>query len=151
MDVVRRFTSGAYAQALSSWAWLEGIDRMEPVLTNAFGDVFLRDQDGSFAFLDTVEGSLVPAWPDAATLQAAINTKEVQDEYLLAHLVRAAGLVPGPEQVLSFRVPPVLGGELSVENIELADFVVSVNVAGQVHEQVRALPPGTPVTDIRID
>ena len=122
MDVVRRFTSDAYAQALSSWAWLEGIDRMEPVLANAFGDVFLRDQDGSFAFLDTVDGSLVPAWPDAATLQAAINTREVQD-ILLAHLVRAARLVPGPEQVLSFRVPPVLGGELSVENIELAAFV----------------------------
>ena len=136
---------------MSSWAWLEGLDRMVPVLANAFGDVFLRDQDGSFSFLDTVDGSLARAWPDAAALQAAINTREVQDEYLLAHLVRAAGLEPGPEQVLSFRIPPVLGGELSVENIELADFVVSVNVAGQVHEQVRALPPGTPVTDIRID
>ena len=88
---------------------------------------------------------------DAATLQAAINTREVQDEYLLAHLVRATELEPGPEQVLSFRIPPVLGGELSVANIELADFVVSVSVAGQIHEQVRALPPGTPVTDIRIE
>jgi len=68
MDVVRRFTSDAYAQAMSFWAWLKGIDRMEPVLANAFGDVFLRDQDGSFEFLDTVDGSLVPAWPDAATL-----------------------------------------------------------------------------------
>jgi hypothetical protein len=124
---------------------------MEPVLANGFGDVFLRDQDGSFSFLDTLGGSLVPAWPDAATLQAAINTREVQDEYLLAHLVRATELEPGPEQVLSFRIPPVLGGELSVANIELADFVVSVSVAGQIHEQVRALPPGTPVTDIRIE
>ena len=35
---------------------------------NAFGDVFLRDQDGSFEFLDTVDGSLVLVWPDAATL-----------------------------------------------------------------------------------
>ena len=153
MDVVRRFTSDAYAQALSSWTWLEGIDRMEPVLANAVGDVFLRDPDGSFWFLDTVEGSLVPTWPDAASLQAAVNTREVQEQYLLAHLVRdaaEAGMDPGPDQVLSFRLPPVLGGELSVDNVELADFAVSVNLAGQVHEQVRSLPPGTPVTDIRI-
>ena len=153
MDVVRRFSSEAYAQALSSWVWLEGLERLEPVLANAFGDLFLRGSDGSFSFLDTVEGSLVPTWPDAASLQAAVDTREVQEQYLLAHLVRAAaeaGMEPGPEQVLTFTVPPVLGGELSVENLELADFAVSVDLAGQVHEQVRSLPPGTPVTDLRI-
>jgi type VI secretion system (T6SS) immunity protein Tdi1 len=153
MDLVRRFSSEAYVQALSSWTWLEGLERSKPVLANAFGDVFLQAPDGSFSFLDTVEGSLVPTWPDAASLQAAVNTREAQEQYLLSHLVHAAaeaGMDPGPDQVLSFTVPPVLGGELSVENIEPADFVVSVNIAGQVHEQVRSLPPGTPVTDVRI-
>jgi hypothetical protein len=61
------------------------------------------------------------------------------------------GLAPGNDQVLSFKVPPVLGGELSTENLEVADFVVSVNVAGQIHDQVRLLPPGAPIAGITID
>ena len=68
-------------------------------------------------------------------------------------LVKAAsdtGLLPGADQVLSFKVPPVLGGELAPANLELADFVVAVNLAGQIHEQVRSLPPGTPITGITI-
>lgn len=154
MDSIRRFRPGEYAEALSSWAWLEGLDGMTPALTNVFGDVFLQGQDGSFSFLDTVRGRLDRVWSDAAALQADVNTPKVQDEYLmigLAHAADAAGLTPGDGQVLSFKVPPVLGGALDVENLELADFVVAVNIAGQIHRQVKAFPPGTPITGLTID
>lgn len=65
----------------------------------------------------------------------------------LAQAAEGAGLTPGGDQVLSFKVPPVLGGELSPENLELADFVVAVNLTGQIHEQVKSLPPGTSISD----
>lgn len=126
---------------------------MTPALTNAFGDVFLQSQDGSFSFLDTVEGRLQLVWPDAAAFQTDINTPTAQDHYLMIGLAQAAadaGLEPAPDQILSFKTPPVLGGELSMENLEIADFVVTVNVAGQVHGQVRSLPPGAPITGITI-
>lgn len=140
--------------ALEGWGWLGGLTGMTPALANAFGDLFLQASDGSFAFLDTLGGSLERMWPDAASLQAAINTSQGQDEYLLIGLFRdaaTAGLEPGPEQVLSFRVPPVIGGELAVENLEVTDFVVAVNMAGQIHEQIRDLPPGTPISGFTVD
>lgn len=154
MEMTRRFGADAYAQALESWNWLEGLAEMSPALTNAFGDVFLQAKDGSFWFLDTVEGRLDRVWSDAVSLQADINTPAAQDEYLMVGLAQdaeAVGLMPGNDQVLSFKVPPVLGGELSTENLEISDFVVSVNVAGQIHDQVRSLPPGAPITGITID
>lgn len=154
MEFIRRFGACAYAEALSSWAWVDGLTGMTPALANVFGDVFLQDQDGSFSFLDTVGGRLDRVWSDAASLQADINSPKAQDEYLMVGLAKAAegaGLTPRGDQVLSFKVPPVLGGELSTENLELADFVVAVNLAGQIHEQVKSLPPGTSISGLTLD
>lgn len=154
MELIRRFRSDEYAEALSSWAWLGGLAGMIPALTNVFGDVFLQGQDGSFSFLDTVGGRLDRVWSDAAALQADINNPQAQDEYLmigLVHAADAAGLAPGDGQVLSFKVPPVLGGALDPENLEHADFVVAVNIAGQIHERVKTLSPATPITGLTID
>jgi len=36
-------------------------------------------------------------------------------------------------------------------NIGVIDFVVGVNLAGQLHEQVRGLPPGTAIQGVTID
>ena len=154
MEPIRRFDERSYSAALESWAWLDGVAGMSPALANAFGDLFLQAEDGSFAFLSTLDGTLGPVWPDAASLQAAINTRQAQDELLLVGLVddaSQAGLDPGPREVLSFNVPPVLGGDVSVDNLTVADFMVTVNLAGQIPEQIKDLPPGTKISGVTID
>jgi hypothetical protein len=154
MELIRRFGANAYAEALESWSWLDELGGTTPALTNTFGDVFLQNQDGSFWFLDIVGGRLEHVWSDAATLQADINTPAAQAQYLMIRLAESAdeaGLTPGEDQVLAFKVPPVLGGELATGNLELADFVMTVNLAGQIHGQVRSLPPGTPITGLTIE
>ena len=153
MELIRRFSPEQYDAALESWSWLEQLEGKKTVFASAFGDLFLQGADG-FWFLDTIEGTLSHRWPDAQTLQSEINAREAQDEYLLAGLVEAAsraGMAPQADQVLAFVVAPVLGGPLSVENIEVADFVVSVNILGQIHEQVKDLPPGSKISGISID
>jgi hypothetical protein len=128
--------------------------RCLPSSRNAFGDVFLQAVDGSFAFLDTLEGNLERNWTDAKGLQAAINTPDGQGQYLMSHLVVAAtdaGLVPGPGEILSFKIAPVLGGAVEIANLEVSDFVVAIDIAGQTLRHVASLPPGTPVSDIVID
>ena len=40
---------------------------------------------------------------------------------------------------------------LSVSNIQVIDFVVSVNVLGQLHRQGRDLPPGAQISEFRLD
>jgi hypothetical protein len=68
----------------------------------------------------------------------------------LAAEAERAGLLPGQDQVYDFKVTPALGGPIEVGNIGIIDFVVGVNIAGQLHDQLRGLPPGTPITGVTI-
>lgn len=43
-----------------------------------------------------------------------------------------AGLVLGDAQVYDFTPPPALGGSYEVANLSIMDFVVAVNIAGQL-------------------
>ncbi|WP_404384134.1 DUF1851 domain-containing protein [Knoellia locipacati] len=153
MELIRRFDAGLLAQGLEDWSWLPDLSGKAPVATSAFGDVFLEGDDGVW-FLDTMEGRLTREWDSTAALQEQLNTVEGQDQYLLAGLVEAAhesGLEPSAEQVLSFKVAPVLGGEIEVVNVEVTDLVVALSIAGQIHRQVKDLPPGTPISGITVD
>ncbi|MDQ3786598.1 MAG: DUF1851 domain-containing protein [Actinomycetota bacterium] len=146
MELTRRFTPESFDAALASWDWL-GLDGKAPVFASPFGDVFLESPEGIW-WLDTLQGELTCPWPDPAALAEDLRTEEGQNQFLLAWLAadaEARGLVPTADQVYGFVVPPVLSGEVAVENVEVIDFVVAVTIAGQIHEQVRDLPPGTPI------
>lgn len=151
MELTRSFTAEQYTRGLESWRWL-GLVGKAPVFASLFGDVFFRSSDG-FWWLDTLEGTLTCPWVTADALRAELNTPEGQDQYLLAGLAFGAaqqGIVPDATQVYDFTTPPVLGGAIDLDNLEVVDFVVSVNIAGQIHDQVRGLPPGTPISGISI-
>ena len=47
--------------------------------------------------------------------------------------------------------PLVLGGEAAVENLEASDFVVTMHIRGQIHDQIRGLPPGTKITGFNVE
>lgn len=151
MLLTKTFTAETYARALESWAWLEIGDRA-PVLASLFGDVFLRDQQG-YWFLDSIEGSLALVAPTRNELQNKLDTVEGQDLYLLGALAMAAdrrGLHLQANEVYDFEIPPVLGGTTDLDNVVKRDFVVSLNLAGQLHNQVRNLPPGTRITGFEL-
>jgi hypothetical protein len=152
VDLTRVFAAEQFSRGLESWGWID-IGQREPLFTSPFGDVFFRSDDG-FWWLDTLEGSLTRPWDDAEAMKADLGTPDGQDQYLLAGLALAAerrGVVPGADQVYGFAVPPALGGDLTVENVEAIDFIVSLNIAGQLHEQIRNLPPGTRISGFTFD
>lgn len=147
----RQFPEASYRQALESWTFID-LASKRPLFTSPFGDVFFQARDGLW-WLDTLEGTLSRLWDAPEELRAALRTAEGQDKYLLAGLAYAAhssGLVPEPDQIYDFTVPPVLGGKLDVSNISLRNFVVAVNLAGQLHSQVRTLPPGTRISGVTL-
>jgi hypothetical protein len=141
MELTRTFTTDQYERALESWQWLD-LAGKEPVFATPFGDVVLRAADG-FWWLDALGGELSRPWESIEAMRAELNTPEGQERYLLASLVYVAdqrGLVPDQDQVYGFLQPPALGGPVDAENVELVDFVVALNIAGQIHEQIRSLP-----------
>jgi hypothetical protein len=152
MEPIKRFSPEQYEQALDSWAWLD-LAGKTPQFASLFGDLFLESPEGWW-YLDTIEGGLEQVWQTGAQLQAALNTPEGRDQYLLLGLAKEAerrGVSLAENEVYSLTPPPVLGGELDAANISALDFVVAVDLAGQIHDQVRKLPPGTPISGISIN
>lgn len=151
MDPIRRFPIDAYSAALESWSFLELADK-QPLFTSPFGDVFLQAADG-FWFLDVIGGELNHRWSTEQEFSECLNSRAGQDEYLMIGLATAAdeaGLKPNASEVYGFGVPPVLGGATEVSNVELSDFIVALNFAGQIHKQVRDLPSGTPISGVSL-
>lgn len=140
-------------KGLESWSWID-FSGLEPVLISALGDVFFRTDEGGVVMLDTIEGKLVPLADDFDQFREVLNTAEVQEQLLFASLVFAAhrerGLALEDGQCFDFKIPPMLGGEISVDALEVINFVVKLNVAGQIHAQIKDLPPGTPIGKIDI-
>lgn len=152
MELLRHFSADDYVRALEDWAWT-GAGSLTPVAASVFGDVFLSGPAG-ILMLDTLEGRLVPAFSDVDEMRSVLATPDGQDQFLTAGLALAAedrGLVPGGGQVYAYAIPPVLGGKIAVDNIEVMDFVVWLSIAGQLHEQVRNLAPGTRISGVTID
>ncbi len=104
-------------------------------------------------FLDAAGGKLDKIASNRDELEAALSSPEGQDQYLLAGLADAAetqGLMLAESKAFDFTQPPVLGRQFSVENLQPKDFVVSLNISGQIHNQVRNLHPGSKISNIKI-
>ena len=147
MDLTRTFTTEQFARALASWQWM-GLEGLDPWFSTAFGDVFLLGDDGVY-WLDICAGELTRPFQSAEEAKRVLATDDGLDEYLLAGLAFAAeeaGLSASGNDILDFKIPPVLGGEFEVTNLAVTDFEVAVNLAGQLHEQIKDLPDGAEIT-----
>lgn len=153
LELVREFSDDDVARALDGWRWIDGLAGLSSWFSSAFGDLFLVDGQGAVWYLDLIEGSLKRTWDSRDDCLAALRTTDGLETYLLAGLVEgahAAGTVANSEDVLTFSLPPVLGGPMEVGNVSTIDFVVGVDMAGQIHQQVKDLPPGTPISGLTI-
>jgi len=152
VELIRSFTAAQFSEGLESWPFLD-LGGKRPLFASPFGDVFLEAPDAIW-YLDTVEGSLSRVWASAEELWSALKTDEGQDRYLLAGLAAAVdsqGLSPGDSEVYGFKIAPVIGGQIDPANVEVTDFVVSLNILGQIHGQVRNLPPRTKISGFTVD
>jgi hypothetical protein len=151
MQLMKTFSAEQFDNALESWSFLD-LDGKTPAFASLFGDVFLHSPDGWW-FLDTLDGTLRRVWDTHEELEDELNTEDGQDRYLLGGLAIAAherGVTLGDDEVYDFMPPPILGGDLIVDNIVAQNFIVAINLAGQIHGQVRDLPPGTPISGLKL-
>jgi hypothetical protein len=152
MELTSTFEPEQYAEGLESWD-IVALTRLTPVLATAFGDVILHGPDG-FSFLDIEAGTLTQIWATQGDLLADLNSPAGQAYYLRAELVAEAAErfgMPSETQVYSFRQSLILGGTESIDNVDLAEFSVALNIAGQIHAQIRKLPRGTRISAITIE
>ena len=151
VELTRQFEPEQYAEAIESWVFVD-FTGWEPALATAFGDILFQGP-GGFAFLDIEAGTFAPTWVTQNDLLADLNSPSGQLRYLRSDLVPEAierlG-EPDLDETFTFRRNLALGGSATIENVGIADFVVTVDLAGQIHAQIRRLPPGTRISGLTL-
>jgi hypothetical protein len=122
------------------------------------GNLFLFDpsrlQSGerSVAVLEIATGDYaVIDLPFAGFLRMLLHfSRELLDLETLDAWIAAGGQMPSSDQCLGHRIPLVLGGANELANLETLFLRVWVSLSGQIHEQTKNVPPGTPITGFKL-
>lgn len=136
----------AFPESLAAWRWLVPASA-QPLLISALGDLFVSLSD-SILFLDTEKGSLAPVARNRGDWKGAMQEPDKLAAWFRPGLVaelRGSGLSLRSGEVFSPLVPPILGGSHTAENYTASQWRHHLHFLGQVHDQVRLLPPGTKI------
>ena len=138
---------------LQDWVWLIGTRRF-PILITALGDAFVQDaDDGSVHLLCAGAGTLSRVSDDVTSFRQLVTDPAfVRDNFAPSVVVnlRDSGRSVVQGQLYSYRVPPVLGGEYSADNLEPTDISVHFSLLGQINQRARDLPEGTVVSGVHL-
>jgi hypothetical protein len=135
---------------VSSWKWL--LRDMESVaIITCLGDLFLIGKDGAIYWLQTDSGRLNKVADDIEQFQRFINEDDKIDNWFIPSWVEELikeGKILKENEVYSYKLPLLLGGEHSVDNIEPAEMSVHFAFSGQICEQIKDLPDGTKIKNV---
>jgi len=115
-------------------------------LVNRFGDVFMVFEDGSVHMLDVGIGKVERLADSREDFAARIDVGDNADTWLMIPLVDqcvAAGLTLSPNHCYGYKIPPVLGGQYVVGNVEPTDLSVHYSLLADIFQQTKDLPDGT--------
>lgn len=129
------------------WGWT-GIRSVETVETSAFGNVLVRDKDDRYWRICPEELSCEIVAKDKNEFQALLADAEFQRDWEMGELVAAAkkaiGLPPDG-RCYCLKVPGVLGGKYSIENVGTITIDELIRASGDMGKQIKGLPDGTQV------
>ena len=137
---------------LSEWTWAMP-EPLRPVLLTAMGDAFAQGKSGGVYFVDMVEGNIRLVADDGESFQQLLrNNQFVTDHMFPSRIIqfRNAGMTLQPKQAYSHKQMLALGGADDIENVEATDISVHISIHGQVHRQIKDLPDGAPISEIKM-
>ena len=152
-DLTVNFSHLKLESILSDWVWLIGKNKL-PILITALGEPFVQDRkSGNVYFLSLADADLTKVAKSPEEFKEKLNDDEFAKKYLPTQAVgnlKESGNVLNAGQVYSYKVPPMLGGEFAPENIEPCDIALHFSILGQIHEQIKDLPNGAEVGEIKL-
>ena len=140
------------ARLLHDWQWLLAGSHGLLAVTR-MGDAFVEKADGEVIFLDTLEGALKQAATNQNAFFKLLKAGALDPTWFNPDMValletRSEHLAPG--QCYTYKIPPVLGGSFESANVEAISVMVHFCIMGQLHEQIRRLPPGAQISHFNI-
>jgi hypothetical protein len=139
-------------ELLVDWAWLI----RKPctlIAMSDFGDMFLCDESGRIDFLELASGQITNVACTTAEFQRLATEKENQRGWFMTSLLtelELAGVTIANSQCFCYKIPPILGGKIEASNIEVGNIYMYSSLMGQLHQQVKNLPPGTKISGFKI-
>jgi Domain of unknown function (DUF1851) len=123
----------------TEWNWLVPANH-QPLLITIFGDWVCGAPDGSHWSLSNLEGTYLKIAESSAEFNLRKKSFEFLDEHFIAgwqEIAERHGFKPDSAQCVGWRIPPVLGGQFEVENLQLFSMVVYQSIMGQLHRQLQ--------------
>jgi hypothetical protein len=136
---------------LSEWRWMVSTD-WQLRMVSALGDAFLESPDGGIHWLDVATAELTRIADSRARFDELRQLMENAECWFMPQLVGDLIVDQGPLQAgqcFSYKIPPSLGGGFEPDNFEACSLLVHFGVLGQIQAQVKPLPPGTKITEVR--
>jgi hypothetical protein len=138
---------------LEDWMWL--LKQPHDLLfVTKMGDAFLRTQTESVTFLDTLEGDAKAIAPDERSFNLRWDAGDLDPTLFnpdLIALLESRGMNLGPDECYSYELPPVMGGALDSSNVHVVSLLVHFSIGGQLHRQVKDLPPGARISRFEME
>jgi hypothetical protein len=132
---------------LSDWRWLCP-QKLTLINRNAFGDLFLRDEEGKVFWLDVAIGSFSLIAQSESEFFVLSEDADKREKWFAESDARSAavrGLLPGPNQCIGFSVPLVLAESGSPDTAYVANIYEHIGFLGDLHRQIATTPDGTKV------
>lgn len=137
-----------WSAILADWAWLLPKE-LTVWMTNRYGDLFLIFDDGSIHLLDLGAGTIERLADNKNDFCDKIDDDDKANQWLMIALVDRlvkAGKLLSEGRCYSFIIPPVLGGQYSVENTATLKITEHYGVYASIHQQINNLPDGAKVS-----
>jgi hypothetical protein len=145
--LIRDMTKVDQADLLSCWQW-KLKDEMRILMITNLGDLFLEGTDGYIYRLLTDGGEMIKIANSKSEFEDLLKEEKNIDNWLLPLLMEKlinADLTLKENEVYSPIKMAILGGNYDVSNFLPTDMSVHFAFTGQISEQVKDLPDGTPV------
>lgn len=136
-----------WSTALRDWSWLLPA-AVTVWIMNCFGDLFMVLDDGTVHMLDVGGGTLTKVAESRDNFANKLDVGDNANQWLMIPLIDrlvAAGLTLREGECYSYKQPPVLGGDYTVENTCMLPIFEHYAVYGSIHNQIKDLPDGTQV------
>jgi hypothetical protein len=136
----------------AEWTWLVP-KRFTVWLMNRFRDLYLVLDEGSVHMLDVGCGSLKQVANSREDFGVKIDEDDNANDWFMIPLVDelvAAGITLQGGQCYSYKKPPVLGGDYTLQNTCVLPIAEHYGAYGSIHHQIKDLPDGSNVV-IQVD
>ncbi|MFG0335047.1 MAG: T6SS immunity protein Tdi1 domain-containing protein [Maioricimonas sp. JB049] len=130
-----------------AWGWT-GLEPVEAVASNPFGNLLLRDDEDRCWRLCPEDLYCQVIADSTAALEELRKDDAFTRDWEMAAMVMEAEQRLGPlaaGERYCLKIPGVLGGEYTGENLGKVPFDALIRFSGDIAEQIKDLPDGAPI------